>query len=300
MMEPADPRYPRLLHFRRKEMVGIEKDVNQPGALTLFPSATTLIVRPEIEGRKGRQLPLLSVTMLQTQLKEVLSELGPIEGEIVVVQQDRYMWFARVMFKPGTLLQEAVLAKEPRALSIGKKKDTVRLHIDFIKDADEEIQDQKRVSFSVIMDPDTKTHQAVNVIRLHSKIRGVSVLRCDDARNHELILDYRDMAARRDYHDLYNYLRKFHERQLNIKFTPLTDSGSLFTALSHQLFGTPDNGEFVRQQCVQHMQKHGDYYRQFVDIDFEYYLSRKKTRLGWGDHLDLQAVAEMYDLQVKF
>lgn len=83
------------------------------------------------------------------------------------------------------------------------------------------------------------------------------------------------------------------------------DGNSLYRAVSLQLFGTPDNYLFIKQQCIQHISSHASYYCGFLDINFEYYLSIKFRSLdptqevvAYGDHLDLQAICEMYDVAV--
>jgi hypothetical protein len=83
------------------------------------------------------------------------------------------------------------------------------------------------------------------------------------------------------------------------------DGNSLYRAVSLQLFGTQENYLFIKQQCIQHIAAHPAYYCGFLDINFEYYLSLKfrsldptQELIAYGDHLDLQAICEMYDVAV--
>jgi len=76
---------------------------------------------------------------------------------------------------------------------------------------------------------------------------------------------------------------------------------SLYSALSHQLFGSTDNWQFVRKIAHEYIIQHKDYFEQFVDIDFEYYLRVKSMAMrdsdyaALADHLDLQAICEIFD-----
>ena len=83
------------------------------------------------------------------------------------------------------------------------------------------------------------------------------------------------------------------------------DGNSLYRAVSMQLFGTQENYLFIKQQCIQHIASHPAYFCGFLDINFEYYLSIKFRSMdphsevtAFGDHLDLQAICEMYDVAV--
>ncbi len=76
---------------------------------------------------------------------------------------------------------------------------------------------------------------------------------------------------------------------------------SMYRALSHQLFGTPDNWQFVRKVAHDHIVRHKRYFEQFVDVDFEYYIRVKEMAMtgteysALPDHLDLQAICEVFD-----
>jgi len=111
----------------------------------------------------------------------------------------------------------------------------------------------------------------------------------------------------RDAHALlaeHRYL--FWEEHLASKFnfylvrTDKSKGNSLFAALSDQIFGTQDNANYIRHRCLTYISEHRDYFQQFVDIDFEYYLKLKAMGmepeyLSLGDHLDIQAVCEIFD-----
>lgn len=90
--------------------------------------------------------------------------------------------------------------------------------------------------------------------------------------------------------------------KLTLKSMNKEGGHSLFRAFSHQLFGTPDNHMFLRRKCVAYITQHFDYFQQFVDINFELYMNLKRKGIEeaaeyfcLGDHLDIQAICEMYD-----
>ncbi|GAB5361303.1 hypothetical protein AAMO2058_000702100 [Amorphochlora amoebiformis] len=83
------------------------------------------------------------------------------------------------------------------------------------------------------------------------------------------------------------------------------DAGnSMYRSLSHQIYGTATNFKAIRIKCNKHLSKHKDYFQHFVDVDFEKYLAAKKKGAELddfycpGDHLDLQAIAEIYDCSI--
>ncbi len=81
---------------------------------------------------------------------------------------------------------------------------------------------------------------------------------------------------------------------------------SMYRSLSHQVFGTPTNFRALRIKCLQHIVKHKAYYQHFVDCEFERYVAHQRRGAADcvgdffcpGDHLSLQAIAEMYDASV--
>mmetsp|Transcript_28805 Transcript_28805/g.70250 ORF Transcript_28805/g.70250 Transcript_28805/m.70250 type:complete len:390 (+) Transcript_28805:784-1953(+) len=93
---------------------------------------------------------------------------------------------------------------------------------------------------------------------------------------------------------------------IGLEVTRMDDEGghSLYRALSHQIFGTATNFKAIRIKCNAHIQRNKDYFQHFVDVEFEKYLAAKKKGTyvedfyAPGDHLDLQAVCEIYDCSI--
>ncbi len=108
---------------------------------------------------------------------------------------------------------------------------------------------------------------------------------------HALLEEHRQLAWEELLQSKHHYF---------VNRTQRNTSNSLYAALSDQLFGTQDNAQFVRDVTLKYITKHKDYFQQFVDVDFEYYLRLKAMGLqegyiALGDHLDIQAVCEIFD-----
>merc|ERR1711965_397901 len=79
---------------------------------------------------------------------------------------------------------------------------------------------------------------------------------------------------------------------------------SMYRALSHQIYGADTNYMTIRRACRQYISMNKDYFQHFIDVDFERYLGVKRKGekssdyYAPGDHLDLQAVCELYDVRI--
>jgi hypothetical protein len=116
------------------------------------------------------------------------------------------------------------------------------------------------------------------------------------------ILNWRDAPALLYEHRQLEWeYRLFTRNQFRVVRMPKGGGLSLYQALSHQLFGSQDNWQFIRRIALEYIIQHKDYFVQFVDIDFEYYTRVKEMAMKDGaysalaDHLDLQAVCEIFD-----
>ena len=50
---------------------------------------------------------------------------------------------------------------------------------------------------------------------------------------------------------------------------------------------------------LSHQLKNGDYFSQFVTEDFEHYINRKRSDRCYGNYLEMQAIAEMYNRSIE-
>lgn len=135
-------------------------------------------------------------------------------------------------------------------------------------------------------------------------IQQEALLREDLEGDPEKIKSYSNWEERWRFNRLHVYEGALRTVGLKVHFMEAENGHSLFRALSHQLFGTPNNYLFLRLRTLEHISRHKDYYQNFVDINFEYYIAHKKKGVegeyfSMGDHLDIQAVCELYDAQVE-
>jgi len=72
------------------------------------------------------------------------------------------------------------------------------------------------------------------------------------------------------------------------------DGACLFRAVADQLYGDQEMHQCVRSQCMDYIVANEDYYSQYVTEEFDEYVSRKRTPQVHGNHLEIQALSEMY------
>jgi len=72
------------------------------------------------------------------------------------------------------------------------------------------------------------------------------------------------------------------------------DGACLFRAVADQLYGDQEMHHCVRAQCMDYIERNADYYSQYVTENFEEYVSRKRSHQVHGNHLEIQALSEMY------
>jgi OTU domain-containing protein 5 len=93
---------------------------------------------------------------------------------------------------------------------------------------------------------------------------------------------------------LYRALRK---KGFQVVETAL-DGNCLFRAVADQVYGDMEMHNEIRRLCMNYMEKERDHYSQFVTEDFPDYIARKRQDGVFGNHLELQAIAEMYNRPV--
>lgn len=77
------------------------------------------------------------------------------------------------------------------------------------------------------------------------------------------------------------------------------DGACLFRAVADQVYGDQEMHSVVRQHCVDYMAKNNDFYKQFVTEDFTMYLNRKRADNCHGNHIEMQALSELYNRPIE-
>ncbi len=102
--------------------------------------------------------------------------------------------------------------------------------------------------------------------------------------------------------------RKRHERLFRVLLASLPfeleteskDGNCLFRAFAHQLWGDSSLHGRARAQCCDYIEREGQYYGKFVTDDegVAGYVRRKRRGEEWGDHVEIEAMKELYDVNV--
>ncbi|CRG99176.1 OTU-like cysteine protease, putative [Plasmodium relictum] len=96
-----------------------------------------------------------------------------------------------------------------------------------------------------------------------------------------------------DYYDN-NFKKNFYIKSIR------TDGNCLFRAVSDQLYNHEDNYKEIRKKVVDHLSKKEEEYKNFVEYDESYksYIERISLDGTWGGQLELQAIGEIYNVNI--
>nr|XP_023023891.1 OTU domain-containing protein 5-B [Leptinotarsa decemlineata] len=77
------------------------------------------------------------------------------------------------------------------------------------------------------------------------------------------------------------------------------DGACLFRSIADQVFGDQEFHFQVRQDCMNYIVQNRDYFEPYVTEDFEKYVARKRTWHVHGNHLEIQAMSELYNRAIE-
>lgn len=77
------------------------------------------------------------------------------------------------------------------------------------------------------------------------------------------------------------------------------DGACLFRAISLQIYGDQEMHETIRQQTMDYIYQNREYFAQFVTEDITDYVERKRANHVHGNHIEIQAMSEMYNRSVE-
>lgn len=78
-----------------------------------------------------------------------------------------------------------------------------------------------------------------------------------------------------------------------------TDGACLFRAVADQVYGDQEMHSVVRQHCMDYMVKNRDFFSQYITEDFASYIRRKRNEHSHGNHIEIQALSEMYNRTIE-
>ncbi|KAK1287613.1 hypothetical protein QJS10_CPB19g00431 [Acorus calamus] len=73
------------------------------------------------------------------------------------------------------------------------------------------------------------------------------------------------------------------------------DGNCLFRAVADQVYGDPEAYDLARQMCIDYMERERDHFSQFITEGFTSYCKRKRRDKVYGNNMEIQAFAEMYN-----
>jgi OTU domain-containing protein 5 len=91
---------------------------------------------------------------------------------------------------------------------------------------------------------------------------------------------------------------KLAQKGLEIVTMP-PDGNCLFHSVADQIYGDHEYHDVVRGLCLDYMEKERGHFSQFITEDFDSYIARKRQLAVHGNHLELQAITEIYSRPVE-
>ena len=76
------------------------------------------------------------------------------------------------------------------------------------------------------------------------------------------------------------------------------DGNCLFRCVADRVYGDAEMHDVVRRLCMEHMEKERDHFSQYLTQDFDAYVARKRRDRTFGNHLEIQAISEIYNRPV--
>ncbi|TDG41806.1 hypothetical protein AWZ03_011763 [Drosophila navojoa] len=77
------------------------------------------------------------------------------------------------------------------------------------------------------------------------------------------------------------------------------DGACLFRSISLQIYGDEGMHDVIRQHTMDYIHENREYFGQFVTEDINGYIQRKRARDAHGNHIEIQAISEIYSRTVE-
>ena len=76
------------------------------------------------------------------------------------------------------------------------------------------------------------------------------------------------------------------------------DGNCLYRCFAYVLYGSADEHRRVRDECMSYIESECEYYARFVGESIGEYVKRGRRENEWGDHVEIEAMKELYDVNV--
>ncbi|ALC44723.1 CG6091 [Drosophila busckii] len=88
--------------------------------------------------------------------------------------------------------------------------------------------------------------------------------------------------------------------QRGYELKPVEEDGAcLFRSISLQIYGDEEMHDEIRQHTMDYINENREYFGQFVTEDINSYIQRKRARDAHGNHIEIQAISEIYSRTVE-
>ncbi|KAF1759451.1 hypothetical protein GCK72_015918 [Caenorhabditis remanei] len=77
------------------------------------------------------------------------------------------------------------------------------------------------------------------------------------------------------------------------------DGACMFRAIAEQIYGDQEMHGQIRTLCMDYMLKNREHFKEFITEDYENYIRRKREDHIHGNHVELQAISEMFARPVE-
>lgn len=94
------------------------------------------------------------------------------------------------------------------------------------------------------------------------------------------------------------FIKAMSERGLIIQDI-VEDGACLFRSISLQIYGDQEMHETIRQQTMDYIYQNREYFAHFVTEDITSYVKRKRSTDSHGNHIEIQAMSEIYNRPVE-
>merc|ERR1711879_386887 len=76
------------------------------------------------------------------------------------------------------------------------------------------------------------------------------------------------------------------------------DGNCLYRSVAHQIYGNADKHMNVREECCNYITDNQDFFKLYIP-DFVTWVKKKRKSHEWGDHVDIIAMSELFNVSVK-
>ncbi|ERL94225.1 hypothetical protein D910_11506 [Dendroctonus ponderosae] len=144
-----------------------------------------------------------------------------------------------------------------------------------------------------VVDPPCNSNNIINVEVKEEATGFNSEDEYDDSSVKDRVLTDEEWQKRDELFSRYMSNLGWEIKQIN------EDGACLFRSIADQVYGDQDFHHQVRQDCMNYIVQNRDFFEPYVTEDFDKYVARKRTWHVHGNHLEIQAMSELYNRTIE-